>query len=57
MKIGCISVQNSAFQRSFKMMSFFKNFKNVEKMRLVEKIKSVFYYQVLENFLIPNSCI
>ena len=38
-------------------MSIYKNFKNVEKMRVVEKIKSVFYYQVLENFLIPNSCV
>ena len=37
------------------MMSIFKNFKNVEIMRVVEKIKSVFYYQVLERTFLSRT--
>ena len=39
MKIGCILVQNGAFQKDFKTMSNFKNYKNMEKMSVEKKIK------------------
>ena len=41
MKIGCILVQNSAFQTNLKTMSNFKNHKNMEKMSVEKKIKRV----------------
>ena len=39
MKIGCILVQIRAFQKDFKTMSIFKNYKNMEKMRVEKKTK------------------
>ena len=54
MKIGCISVQKGAFLKDFKTMSNFKNFKNMEIIGVVEKIKSVFNDQVFRVLSYPE---